>query len=103
LVLNKIQVVRRLSLATLVPFSQQTGVPGLIFGVVRAKPSSANLAMNCRGRAAWFIHRGNGLTGPFEVRPGFCMILLLQHKPLHAVNLTRVWQTPNRRAVAGER
>jgi hypothetical protein len=49
------------------------------------EPSPTDATMNGRGRVARFIHRGNSLTGPLKVRPGFCLILLLQHKPLHAV------------------
>jgi len=83
-------VERRLSLAAFVSIAKSALVPGFIFGVGAAEPPSADLAMKCGGCVARFVYRGNALTAPLRIGPGFCLILLLQHEPLHAKGILLV-------------
>jgi hypothetical protein len=65
-------------------------MPGFVFGVGRAEPPLAGVAVIGSRGVARFIHWRYRLAGA-SYFSGFCLILLLQHGPSHHEDSTRVF------------
>ena len=79
----------RLPLAALITLAESAVMPCFVFGVDRAEPPPAGLAVICSRGVARFIHWRYRLAGANQVS-GFCLILLLQHSPSIYEDSTRV-------------
>ena len=83
------QIESRLSLAALITVAESAMMPLFVFGVDRAEPPTAGLAVICSCGIARFVHWRYRLAGANYVS-GFCLILLLQHSPSIHRDSTRV-------------